>query len=491
MSAQPVPALRLPSLRTRLARHVLLPLALMWLAGTAITTNVAYFYAQQAFDRALLDDAYALAANVQAGPQGVQLKLTENELKALLFDQSESVFFAVLRADGSFVSGHPWLHAGPQPTEGGFEFTDTSYQGKTLRVVNVYRDDGPGYWVVMAQTTHSRTALLQRVLLFSFGPQAALLLLLAWWLRRAIKADLQPLSALRRALNQRDANDLAPVAVQASTRDVQQMSGAINSLMARVDAGVRAQREFAGNVAHELRTPLAGIRTLIEYGLAQADPQVWKRQLQAVAASERRASHMVEQLLAMALADESRDSLRLHPVSLDALVRRVVLSALPRAHALGVDLGARGIDEAVSVMGDEGLIEGVLNNLMDNALRYGKPALGAPATITVELRAGLDNVSLLVIDNGPGIAADARQETMQRWQQENSGIDAGQGVGLGLAIVARYATLLGARFELGVNKSSREPGVGLCACLHWQVEGVPALRNFADMTPDETRRIQV
>lgn len=469
MSAPPLPAALLPSLRTRLARHVLLPLALMWLAGTAITASVADYYAQQAFDRALLDDAYALAAKVQAGLQGVQLKLTESELKTLLYDQSESVFFAVLRADGSLVSGHPWLRAGPQPPDKDFEFSDTSYQGKTLRVVSVYRDDGPGYRVVMAQTTRSRTALLQRVLLFSFGPQAALLLLLAWWLRRAIEADLQPLSALQRALNQRDANDLAPVAVQASTRDVQQLGGAINSLMARVDAGVRAQREFAGNVAHELRTPLAGIRALTEYGLAQADPQVWQRQLQAVAASEARASHMVEQLLALALADETRDSLRLAPVALDVLVRRVVLSALPRADALGVDLGARGIDDAVSVMGDEGLIEGVLNNLLDNALRYGKPAAGIAPTITVELRAGADTVSLLVIDNGPGIASDARQDMMQRWQQAGSGtgtgIDAGQGVGLGLAIVARYAALLGVRLELGANGT----GGGLCVGLYWQL----------------------
>ena len=466
MSAPPLAPALLPSLRTRLACHVLLPLALMWLVGTAITASAAYYYAQQAFDRSLLDDAYALTANVQTGPQGVQLKLTESELKALLYDQSESVFFAVLRADGSLVSGHPWLRAGLQPTDKGFVFTDTSYQGRTLRVVSVYRDDGPGYRVVVAQTTRSRTALLQRVLLFSFGPQAALLLLLAWWLRRAIGVDLQPLSALQHALNQRDANDLAPVIVQASTRDVQQLGGAINSLMARVEAGVRAQREFSGNVAHELRTPLAGIRALTDYGLAQADPQVWQRQLQAVAACEARASHMVEQLLALALADETRDSLRLRPVALDALVRRVVLDALPRADAQGIDLGARGIDEAVSVLGDEGLIEGVLNNLLDNALRYCKPAPDAVPTITVELRADADTVSLLVIDNGPGIATDARQDMRQRWQQAGSGIDAGQGVGLGLAIVARYAALLGTRFELGTNGT----GGGLCVGLYWQIE---------------------
>ncbi len=455
----------LPSLRTRLARHVMLPLTLVWLVGTAFTVSVAYYYAEQAFDRALLDDAYALAANVQTSPQGVQLKLTDIELKALLFDQTESVFFSVLNADGVFVSGHPWLHAGPQPLGKSFEFSEATHQGSRLRVVSVYREDGPGFRVVMAQTTRSRAALLSRVLLFSFGSQAALLLFLAWWLRRAISADLKPLTDLQGELKQRDANDLAPVPMQASTRDVQQVGGAINSLMARVDAGVRAQREFAGNVAHELRTPLAGIRALTEYGLAQTDPQIWHRQLQAIAASEVRASHMVEQLLALALAYETRDSLRLQPVKLDALVRRVVLEAMPRADALGVDLGALGIDEDVRVMGDEGLIEGVLNNFLDNALRYGKPAAGTVQTITVALQVGPGTVSLLVIDNGPGIATGARQDMMKRWQQAGSGIDTSQGVGLGLAIVARYAALLGARLDFDTHDAS-----GFSVGLHWQTE---------------------
>ena len=514
---------RLPSLRSRLARHVLLPLALVWLAGTAINTSVAHFYAQQAFDRALLDDAYALAANVQAGPQGVQLKLTESELKALLFDQSESVFFAVRRFDGSLVGGHAWLRApvpgaasgayqAPDPAikisekiEKRFEFSDTSHQGKPLRVASVYRpaaDDALAFQVVMAQTTHSRTELLQRLLLFSLAPQATLLLLLAGWLRRAIGSDLHPLASLQRALDQRDTHDLAPVAVQASTRDLQQLGGAINSLMARVEAGVQAQREFAGNVAHELRTPLAGIRALAEYGLAQSNPQVWQQQLVAVSASEARASHMVTQLLALALADETRDSLRLVPVALDVLVRRVLLQAMPRADALGVDLGARGIDEPVTVHGDVGLIEGVLNNLLDNALRYGKPTVGTTPAITVELHQAAGAVSLRVIDNGPGIAAGQRQDMVRRWQRAGSGmgIDAGVGtgsgvgsgvgtgpgagmeaqqgvgfgVGLGLAIVARYAALLGARFELvngpGDSSAQASTGTGLCAGLAWPVE---------------------
>jgi two-component system sensor histidine kinase TctE len=189
--------------------------------------------------------------------------------------------------------------------------------------------------------------------------------------------------------------------------------------------------------------------------------------------SEARASHMVEQLLALALADETRDSLRLHSIDLHTLVRQVVLSALPRADAVGVDLGAKGIEESVTVMGDEGLIEGVLNNFLDNALRYGKPPAGEVPSITVELRTAGNRVSLLVIDNGPGMHGDEAREMQQRWQRSSQGSDSyvkhGTGVGLGLAIVARYADLLGATLELSNNGDVVSQTAGFCAGLHWDL----------------------
>ena len=103
--AQPVdtPA---PSLRIRMLRHVMLPLALSWLIGTVATLGVASHFTERAFDRALLDDAYSIASHVEPLSSGeVGLLLTPNELKAALFDQAESVHFSVLRADGSLLAG--------------------------------------------------------------------------------------------------------------------------------------------------------------------------------------------------------------------------------------------------------------------------------------------------------------------------------------------------------------------------------------------------
>lgn len=451
--------LRKPSLRARVVRHVLLPLALTWLLGTALTVGVAYYFAQKAFDRALLDDAYALASRVKVHAGGLALELSTSEMSAVLFDQSENVFFAVQRPDGSVMAGHPGLHAPLPDGSARTRFSEVSYQGKTLRSVVLRRNEPGPFVVVVAQTMGSRNALLHNVLLYSVAPQVLLLLVLVGWLRRIIGQELRPLAELQRSVDQRDALDLTPVPVSASSRDIEHLGTAINALLARVSHSMQAQREFSGNVAHELRTPLAGIRALAEYGLAQQDPALWREQLQRIGASEARASRLVEQLLALALAEEADAGVQQEPVAIDAVVHETVLRYIPRADAAGVDLGVQGLERPLKVAGNVALIEGILGNLLDNALRYGRAPQGQASTVTVTLTQQDDEVKLSVIDNGSGLTLEECRRLMQRGVRGVQADRLGQGAGLGLAIVAKFAELMHARFELGKAPS----GQGLCA----------------------------
>ena len=450
-----------PSLRSRVLRHVLWPLALTWVAGTVIVAFTANRFAGQAFDRSLLDDAYLVAANVTHDEDGLELALTPREVGSVLFDQSETMRFAVLRADGSLLAGDRVLRALPVPTPQTYVFSETMLGGQPYRVVTVRRTQPFAFDVVLAQTTHSREALLNRLLLFAVVPQVLLLLLLAWWLRRAIGTELRPLALLQQAVDQRDASDLRPVAAPATTAEVARLGTALNSLLSRLDGSIRAQREFAGNVAHELRTPLAGIRALADYGLAQASPDIWREQLQRIAASQGRASHLVDQLLALALADEAGAAMQMAPLRLDLLVRELLLRQLTRADAAGADLGASGLDVPVTVLAQPDLIEGVLNNLVDNALRYGCAPDASGAVITVALAVQAGEVRLTVTDQGPGIAPEAQQQLRTRWAQGKAGERLGVGAGLGLAIVARYAELMGARLLLGSGPEGRGLVAGL------------------------------
>ena len=468
-----------PSLRSRLVRHVVVPLVLTWGLGTALALSVANYFAGQAFDRSLLDDAYAVAANVRVDTSGPVLNLSTTEMVALLFDQSESVYFAVLLPSGVLVAGHAGLYAPELPEDTPYGFGDIRYLGRELRVVSLRRSEPTNFTVVVAQTSVSRSSLLHRMLAFSVVPQVLLLVFLIWWLRRGIQRDLRPLIGLQAAVDRRDARDLTPVppsvTTGASTRDVERLGLAVNSMLARLDESIRAQREFAGNVAHELRTPLAGIRAQADYALAHTDPKVWREQLQGIVLGEARASHMVEQLLAMALADEARAGLKLEPVALNELAREVLLRFLAKADAAGVDLGGEGLDERAVVCGHAALLEGILGNLLDNALRYGVAA-HPQVTVTVARHDG--EVVIAVTDNGPGLGELDAEQLRQRWTLGPAGRRMGEGAGLGLAIVSRYVELLGARLSLDAATN----GAGLRVSVSF---------TDAAATPDTTTQLQM
>ena len=458
-ASQPAP-LALPSLRTRLLRNVLIPLLLTWLGGTALVVTVAHFFTERAFDRAMLDDAYLLASRVEELDGKPVLSMSPSDLRTVLFDRDETEYFAIQYPDGTLLVGQPGLKP---PPRGGpdveVQFVGLKLDGRELRGVVLERDEPVPLRIVVALTTRSRSELLNRLIVYAALPQLVLLLGLAVWLQRGIRRDLAPLSELQFNVEQRDAADLTPLPALPTrpgpTREVVALADSINDLLARVDDGVRAQREFAGNVAHELRTPLAGIRVAAEYGLAQDDPQRWREQLQAVHNGQQRASHLVDQLLALALADEAYNSRVLSPVDIGALAREVVLQFLTRADRAGVELGASGLDLGLSVPAHPALLEGLLSNLLDNALRYGKPADGGAATISVDLSMEPQGLCLSVTDNGPGIAPEQRATLRLRWAQGADSQRLGVGAGLGLSIVERYVELMEAQFILGSGPDGR------------------------------------
>jgi two-component system sensor histidine kinase TctE len=293
--------------------------------------------------------------------------------------------------------------------------------------------------------------------MYSILPQMLLFAGIAVWLRITIASDLQPLLNLEAAVEQRDAADLTPMLVASDTQDVDKLNTSINGLLARIQDGLNAQREFSGNVAHELRTPLAGIRALAEYGLQSDQPEAWKAQLALIKDSSMRASHLADQLLALALADEADLSMRREPLRLDALITTSIVQASARARELHVDLGATGLEHAVTVMGNATLIEGILNNLIDNALRYGQPQNATQAQVTVGLMVSDHQIDVTVTDNGAGLTPAQCEQLLARGSQGLASHGRRQGAGFGLSIVTRYAQLLGAQFCL--QNARHHPGL--------------------------------
>jgi signal transduction histidine kinase len=225
---------------------------------------------------------YAIAGNVTDRGGELSLNLSSRELRGILFDQTERVYYAVLRADGTLIAGDDGLRGDIPSAASPIELADVRRGGAALRMatgaarcVGALCRGGGAHHDPPGQ-------LLERLLIDSMAPQALLLLLLGGWLWRSIGRELSGLAQAAGGAGAARLEDLAPVEIDAASADVERLAQAINALMARIDRGVQAQREFAGNVAHELRTPLAGIRALAEYGLAQKDPAVWKMQLRSI-----------------------------------------------------------------------------------------------------------------------------------------------------------------------------------------------------------------
>lgn len=448
--------------RTR--RRVLVPLALTWLLGSAVVLALSYVSTSQAFDRSLLDDANTLAAQIEPYADGLDRFPEQQALEMLRHGRSDRVFFAIHDPLRATLVGEPDLQPQALTAQKQWGFSDRTVRGMRVRQVTLARRDTRPFIVVVAQTLGERSEWLKRLVAYSIVPQLSLLLMLGWWLSHTLADEVAPLVRLQRLLEQRDTADLRPVEVSAPSYELAALTQSINGLMSRIERSVRAQREFAGNVAHELRTPLAGVRALAEHGLASGNAVVWQDQLGTIVDRCDRAARLIDQLLALALADEAREVLRLDAVRLDELVRATMVAMLPQADALRADIGAHGIDQPVWVHGHPHLLEGVLRNLLDNALRYGRPENPSDRqTVTVALRCLGEGVLLSVSDNGPGLDAASRQRLCQRWSPGDDAPTGNGGTGLGLAIVARYCGLMSADLTLEPS-----PHAGLTATVRWQ-----------------------
>jgi two-component system sensor histidine kinase TctE len=201
-----------PSLTARVLRRVLLPLALTWLVGTAVALVVASYFTEQAFDRGMLDDAYAVSANVQAGERDIELLLSPREVNNVLFDQSRRCSSRCCGpTDRCSLARGP---AGAAPEEGArYRYSRITHQGQVLRAV-VLNHDAPNALSRgdCTDDARARTVLVERLLIYSLAPQFVLLALLATWLWRGIDRGFGHSATAPDAGTTR-AHDLAPVPV--------------------------------------------------------------------------------------------------------------------------------------------------------------------------------------------------------------------------------------------------------------------------------------
>ncbi|MES2960596.1 MAG: sensor histidine kinase N-terminal domain-containing protein [Pseudomonadota bacterium] len=470
---------------------MLVPLLLLWPLSVLIIWVVAQGIANRPFDRELgeLTRTLSLRVTVQAAdvtgrtPE-VRVGLEDAAAALLRSDTSDAVFFQVLGARGEWVAGDRDL---PVPQEapaqaGELRFRDDAVQGREVRVAYLWlptpqRGGGAAPLVQVAETLEKRAQLTTEIARGVMLSQFAILplaVLLVWF---ALLRGFQPLNELQRRIRQRASDDLSPLDERLAPEEVSPLVGAINDLLARLDRSIGAQKHFLADAAHQLKTPLAGLRTQAELAQrevdAGGDAKSVKRSLHQIARSSQRAAHMVNQLLSMARAEDSEQARRAHPFNLAALATETVRDFVPRSLELGIDLGYEGPEpgdeRGVRPSGQPVLIREAIRNLVDNALQY-TPRGG---TVTVRLLADpFGQVAVLQVeDNGPGIPEAERELVFQPFYR-TLGTDV-DGSGLGLAIVREIAERHGGSVSIeSAQERSQSPGTRVTMRLPLQPPGL-------------------
>ncbi|HEY9106857.1 MAG TPA: sensor histidine kinase [Roseateles sp.] len=436
------------SLHRQLLLWLLLPQAVLWGVAAFGAYRLASRHADELVDATLLQAARALARQIRPTASGLFVDLPRSAQDILAADPEDRVMYMVSSPPGQLLLGDARMPPPPgSPLLDKPVFFDATVP-EPMRVVSLdLRLSAAGapeqvLRVQLARSSKPRELLAQRMLLDTALPLSLLIALMSMGVWAGIRRGLKPLAELQRQMEGRRADALAPIELQAAPPEVGALAGAVNELLGQVQHSLATQRRFISDAAHQLRTPLAGLKSQTELALQEAADPVLRQRLQRVHESAVRGARLVSQLLVLARAEpEAVAAQGWERVDCAALVRDVAADQVPRALAAGCDLGVELPDEAVTVQGVELLLREALVNLIDNAVRYA----GAGAAITVRLCRAGDDVWMEVEDNGPGLAPQLRERAFERFVR---GAAHGEGCGLGLAIVREIAERHGGSAEL-------------------------------------------
>lgn len=436
------------SLRRKLLTWLLLPLLILFFLRAGYNYYYGNRLSNHVYDRLLLTLANSLAEQIRYDNAGRGPVLPAAAPRILLADEHDSIYFAVRDERGRIVAGEPRMPAVPaafatQPQV----FTNGRIYDRDVRIVSLHvAQDARRYAVQVAETQTKRSLLSREFQTGVILPQMIIIVLATLIVWFGIGKSVAPLKRLQTAVSQRSHRDLSPLSADDIPAEVQPLVAAINELLARLSATLDAQNRFIADAAHQLRTPLAGLKAQIELAQRQHDPAALRHCLQSLRGSADRMGRLVGQLLALARNEPNVEhAVRRDPVDLGALAGAIAGDWVPRALAQHIDLGFEAPAAPVLLPGDAARLKDLLDNLLDNAVRYGRP--GGQITVVVTREDGLP--VLAVTDDGPGIPPAQRERVFERFYSLlGHGAD---GSGLGLAIVQEIARMHGgeARVDSG------------------------------------------
>lgn len=448
---------------------------------------------QEVYDDALLEPAKVLENSIDFAPDGrlvveppfyVQVMLESRAGNRKYFRVEEIIPVApalgglnTRELTGQTLMGMPGL---PRPehlpeAEGVPILYNAMYRNDEVRLVAIWRDLHYAgmrrqVLILVGESVDQRLQTRQemwRDSLFRDIRMVILAVLLVWI---AVLWTLWPLSHLRREIRSREVDDLMPLDQEAVPKEIVPLVDAINHHIDLSREVLTRQARFLADASHQLRTPLAIMRTQAQYARREQDMGRMRETLDAIIYQLGRTSRLTEQLLSLAHASRSDPAPHM-PVDLAALAREVVLLYLPLAREKQQDLG--WVDERVSswgegseavwVMGSDAELHESIANLVHNAINHA----GSGCSITVSAGSSDTEAWVSVCDNGVGLDPSLRESVFSRFDRGNHDRKStgGGGSGLGLAIALAYAHRNRGTILLKDGDPRPGGGVGLCAIL--------------------------
>jgi two-component system, OmpR family, sensor histidine kinase TctE len=444
---------------------MLTPLLVVWPASLVLTWLVAQGIAGAPFDRALEYNTQALSqlVTVQQGKALFNLPAPAREI--LRADEDDLVYYQVLGLRGEFLSGERELPLPPEDEvveTGRVKLRDDEFRGQDVRIAWLYtraetnsaggKLEGKPILIQVAETREKRARLATEIVKGVLLPQFIILPLAVFLVWLALARGIRPLHELEDRIRARRPDDLSPIETQEVPLEMTPLVNSVNELFNRERHALAAQKRFLADAAHQLKTPLAGLRMQADLALrAQTSEADLKQSLKQISRASVSATRTVNQLLALARAEGSGQSLPKQTVNVAQLVQEVVHESVPRAMDKHFDLGYEGLevnDPGAQIEGYPALLSELVRNLVDNALAYVPSTIERGGVITLRVLKPTHGDALLlqVEDNGPGIPENERDLVLQPFYRR-LGQEA-DGSGLGLAIVAEIAKRHDAQLEI-------------------------------------------
>jgi two-component system sensor histidine kinase QseC len=432
------------SLKQRLLALVLSIVVVVWIVTAALT----YFDAREELDETL-DAHLAQSASLLAMQISHEQDEIETDHAPLLHKYSRRVAFQVWE-QGRILRMHS-INAPAQAlstnTQG---FSNSIIEGIAWRVFSSWDDDHKNL-IQVAELSESRDKLARSAVGNLLKPLLVSLPVLAFLLWFGVARGLQPLANVINELKMREPANLLPLQIELAPREIVPLIQRLNKLFVRINASMQKERRFTADAAHELRTPVAGIKAQVQVANAATSNAEREHALNNAILGCDRASHLIEQLLTLARLDNLSQAIT-EQCHLKTLAAEMIAAIAPAALSKGVRLEL--VDSAdITILGNPVLLRILLRNLIDNAV------LHSPAGTTVHVGIALvdQQIQLTVSDNGPGIPPEEMSRVLERFYRP-AGTQA-SGSGLGLSIVKQIAGIHGATLALQNNPE----GSGLSA----------------------------